>query len=173
MDTITNEKLSGYLFELAKGNIKVLEHIYSSNAKILYSIGNSFFKNRIDVESSISDLLIKLVDVASEFKGGNARAWIVKIYKNLLINKTKRMKLEEKYMENFQPFRPQNDEAFIENFVFLNEIFQKLNFYEQDLVVYKYWCGCTLTELATIMKKPKSTLQSQLEKLEKKIREMK
>ena len=42
--------------------------------------------------------------------------------------------------------------------------------YEQDLMIYRYWGDLSIREVADILEKPKSTVESQLKNLEEKIR---
>ena len=46
-------------------------------AKILYSVGNIYYKQKADIEDAIQDLLIELYNKAKKFRvNKNACAWI-------------------------------------------------------------------------------------------------
>ena len=77
MDENTNLALGEFIFKLAKGNIDALENIYLIMAKILYSVGNIYYKQKADIEDAIQDLLIELYNKAKKFRvNKNACAWI-------------------------------------------------------------------------------------------------
>lgn len=175
MDEKTNKTLGEYIFQLAKGNIKVLENIYLIIAKILYSVGNIYFSQKADIEDAIQDLLIVLYYKAHKFRENrNACAWVVKIYQNLILNKLKHRMKENDFIsdriEKLQLEVNQSDEKFIENHLFVKELFGNLTRQEQQLIIYRFWCNCSLSEISIILKKPKSTIESQIKKIEEKVK---
>lgn len=131
MDEKTNLALGEYIFKLAKGNIDALENIYLIMAKILYSVGNIYYKQKADIEDAIQDLLIELYNKAKKFRANkNACAWIVRIYENLILNKLKHYSKEEKYITDkivaLQIEYKVEDDKFLYNYMFVNEIFSKI-----------------------------------------------
>lgn len=175
MDEKTNKTLGEYIFQLANGYIEVLENIYLIMAKILYSVGNIYFNQKADIEDAIQDLLIELFYKAHKFRDNrNACAWVVKIYENLILNKLKHRNKEDEYISDkiakLQIEANQSDERFIENHLFVKELFGRLSRKEQQLIIYRYWCNCSLGEMSKIMKKPKSTIESQLKNVEEKVK---
>lgn len=176
MDEGTNRRLGELLFELAKDNKNTLSDIYLIMCKILYAIGNIYFRQRADIEDAIQDLLLALYDKAKKFKRNkNACAWIIAIYKNLIKSKLRRRKTEQNFiaeeLEKADLFS-QTDDTYLENHIFMNDVLSKLNQYEQDLVLYRIMGKCTIGEVAKIMNKPKSTVESQLKVLENKIKNL-
>lgn len=175
MDEKKNRKLGEYIFQLAKGNINVLENIYLIMAKILYSVGNIYYIQKADIEDAIHDLLIELYYKSKKFKENrNACAWIVRIYENLILNRLKHRKKEDDYISDrtakLQIESNQDDEKYLENYLFVKELFGRLSRQEQQLIIYRYWCACSLGEMSTILKKPKSTIESQLKSVEEKVK---
>ena len=175
MDETTNNALAEYIFELAKGNINVLENIYLILSKILYSVGNIYYNQKADIEDAIQDLLIALYDKAKHFKNNNnACAWIVRVYVNLIKNKIKKRRKEHNYIsESITKIEIESSidsEKYIENYTFINLIFSRLSKQERQLMIYRYWCNCSLGDISIILKKPKSTIESQLKVLEEKIK---
>lgn len=172
MDEKTNKRLGELIFELARGNINVLSEIYTIMCKILYSIGNIYYNQKADIEDAIQNLLITLYYRAKKFKKNtNACAWIIKIYQNSIKNHLLYIKREEEYLEvAVDNAAPAEDEKYLENHLFISEIFGKLTEYERDLIIYRYWCKCSIKEVADICQKPKSTIETHLNKLEEKIK---
>lgn len=177
MNEEDNKRLGLLIFALARGDISALEDIYLLMVRILYAIGNIYFNQKADIEDAIQDLLILLYDNARKFKSNkNACAWIIRLYQNLILKRLRKKKTEDNYIS--EQIRDQSvsanedDSKYIENHLFFNEIFEKLDKYEQDLVIYRYISKCSIKEVADILGKPKSTVQSQLIKLENKIKNL-
>ncbi len=85
MDEESRNILAELLVQLANGNILVLAEISRLIESLLMAIGNSYYRNRADVEDRIHDLYLKLREKACLFKvNKNAAAWIVMIYKNMI-----------------------------------------------------------------------------------------
>lgn len=175
MDEKTNKRLGELIFELARGNIDALEDIYKIMCKILYAIGTIYYKQRADIEDAIQNLLMTLYYRAKKFKkNGNACAWVIKIYQNSIKNQLLHIKKEEAYLETaaekLQTGGYADNEKYLENHLFVSEIFGKLTEYERDLIIYRYWCKCSIKEVADICKKPKSTVETHLKNLEETIK---
>ena len=177
MNEEDNKRLGLLIFALARGDVSVLEDIYLLMVKILYAIGNIYFTQRADIEDAIQDLLILLYDNAHKFKRNkNACAWIIKLYQNMIYKNLKKRKSEDNYISEqiqLQNITSLEDNSkYIENYLFFNEIFDKLDKYEQDLVIYRCVGKCSIKEVADIMRKPKSTVESQLKKVEEFIKKL-
>lgn len=176
MDEKNNKRLGELLILLAGGTKDALIEIYEIMSKILYSVGNAYFLQEADIKDVIQDLMEKLIKNAKKFKndeGSSASAWILTMYRNIINNNLKRMKRENDYVtaqtERYKLTLYDADEKYIENYVFINQIFINLSEYEKDLFIYRYWCKCTLNEMSQILKKPLTTIESQLEGLKYKI----
>ena len=175
MDEKTNLTLGEYIFSLAEGNVSALENIYLIMAKILYTIGNYYYEQKADIEDAIQDLLIELYYKAKRFRENkNAYAWIIRIYVHLILNKMKHREKEDEYIaEKISKLKidcENTDEKYIDNHLFVKEIFRRLTGHEQQLIIYRFWCKCSIGEISTILKKPKSTIESQLKKVEEKVK---
>lgn len=172
MDENTNKRLGELIFELGRGEVNVLEDIYIIMCKILYAIGTIYFYQQADIEDAIQNLLVTLYDKAKKFKKNtNACAWIIRIYQNSIRNQLSHLKKEKAYLEYVAEMKGTVDkERFLENHLFVSEIFGRLNEYERDLIIYRYWCKCSIKEVADICGKPKSTVETHLKKLEENIK---
>ena len=172
MDEKTNKRLGELIFELARGNVEALEDIYKIMCRILYAIGTIYYKQRADIEDAIQNLLITLYYKAKRFKKNtNACAWIIKIYQNSIKNQLLHIKREEAYLEAAADKAERiEDEKYLENHLFVSEIFGRLNEYERNLIIYRYWCKCSIKEVADICGKPKSTVETHLKNLEETIK---
>ncbi len=175
MDEENNKQLSELIIRLAQGDVSALKEIAQSVERILMSVGSFYYKNWADVEDAIHNLYVKLYFNASYFKKNtNALAWIVKIFENSIKSHLRRIKSEKKYFEGEISHLKSGtnivDDRYIENHLFLREIFDKLTKEERRLIIYYYWCRCTLREIAELLRKPKSTIYNKLQALERKIK---
>lgn len=176
MDEEENKRLGELIAELAQGNTNALQGIALSMEKILYVIGASYFRNWADVEDSVHNLYLLLHKKANRFQGNcNAKAWIIRVYENLLRTAKDNLKREEYRLNEFvneHAHATAMDEKHIENYVFLRQTFCRLTPLEQKLVVYYHWCGCTLREMTKIVRKSKTTVEYYLQKLKEKVEQM-
>lgn len=177
MNEEDNKRLGRLIFALARGNISVLDEIYQMLAKLLYAVGNIYYSQRADIEDAIQDLLILLYQNARKFKENkNACAWVIQIYQNMIRNRLRRQRTEDTYLSEqatLQSLIAKEDSSkYIENHLFISEIFDKLNEYEQNLIIYRFWGGNSIGETAEYFGKPKSTIESQLKALEEKIKKL-
>ncbi len=175
MDDENNKRLSELIIQLAQGNVSALEEIARLVERILISIGNFYYKNRADVEDAIQNLYIKLYYKASKFKTtANACAWIVTIFENSIKSHLRIKKTEKRYLESEISHYKSNvnivDERYVENHLFLREMFDRLTKEERQLIIYYHWCKCTVREIAQILHRPKSTIHNKLQALEIKVK---
>lgn len=174
MDETTNKRLGELLAALANGNKEALSEIYKIMCRVLYVVGNVYFARREDIEDCIQDLLLSLFYKAKKFKKNtNACAWIITVYSNLIKDRLRYKKRGDNYIadeiEKFKIEARTSDAEYLDTHIFIKDIFDKLTEYEQNLLIYAYWCKCSIGEIAKIFNKPKSTIESQLHNLKIKI----
>ena len=176
MNEKDNQRLGELLIELSNGDSSALDGISRLLERILFAIGNAYFRNQADVEDSIHDLYMMLYAKARRFKNNhNACAWIVTIYRNLIKSRLRKWKREEEFFrENRDEIfgRSLMDEKCIENHIYLKQIFGALTKLEQDLIIYYHWCKCSADEVAEILHIARSTVYKKLAKLEEKVKNM-
>lgn len=174
MNELENKRLGELLMALGKGKISALTEIAELIKKILYSVGLAYYKNKEDTEDAIQNLYLILCKKAKFFrKNVNACAWIVQIFKNEARTYFRKTKTEKLYIESEKQnpiYNKTIDEQYIENYLFVKEMFSNLSEYEQDLLIYYYWCKCTVREVAVLVRRPKSTVGTHLKNLEEKIK---
>lgn len=176
MNEKDNKRLGELIFLLARGNISVLSEIYLLMYNILYAVGNVYLNQKADIEDEIGNLLLLLYEKASKFKKNkNACAWVIRVYQNLIINHLKNKMREKSYIyDRTQSLKiiSQSHDLYVENHIFISNIFGKLNEYEKNLIIYRFWCKCSIREVADIVGSPKSTVESQIYKLQNKIKNL-
>ncbi len=177
MEEYDKKRLGELIVELAKGNAAVLADISSKVEQILKAVGNIYYKNRADIEDAIYNLYLKLYQKAFRFKENlNGYSWIVRMYENSIKSNLRLRQRENQYIKqeisNLKATMGAYDATYIENNLYLQEIFDRLTLEEQKLVVYYHWCRCTIREVAGILHKPRSTICNKLKKLEEKAKKI-
>lgn len=66
----------------------------------------------------------------------------------------------------------EEDRDYLEHHLLINEIFRQLNSYEKDLIIYHFWFRFSYSEIAKMYNKPKSTISSQISRLEERLRKI-
>ncbi len=171
MDEENNKILGELLIEMGNGNRNALTEIATRIERLLRTIGNVYYRNRADVEDAIHDTYVRLLFKAKLFrKNTNACAWIVRIFENIILTHLRERNQElEYYSQNaygVTSFMTVVDERYIENHLFLREIFDKLTEKERRLIIYYFWCKCSIREVAEIVHMPKSTIHVKIKELE-------
>ena len=177
MDQETNNKLGELIIALARGDMLALDEIYKIMGKLLYSIGFKYFTGQADVEDAIEHFLEKLIKKAKKFKENkNAYAWLCIVYRNAIYNTYGHRKVESKCFRLQKEklrleYRYSGNER-LENYLIVSEIFSKVTPYERKILSYNCFCQLSIAETAEILGKPKSTIQYQLAKIKRKVRNL-
>ena len=176
MDAAENNRLAELLIELAQGNTQALTELDKIMQRILFSIGKTYYKDNEEIKDSIEDLYVVLGEKAKSFNyNKSAYTWIIKVYKNFVISKLRKKKLEKDYIETEKQYLKTKSfksiEKEIEYRLWYDEILSKLNPKEKDLLRFSTR-GFTVREIAEILHKPKSTVENRLKKLKEKVNKM-
>lgn len=175
MERELNEILGDLLIQLAQKNLDALDEIHRLIGKTLYTIGNKYFYQKADIEDTVHDLYYVISKKAHKYKpGSNACAWLTTILKNLAKNRLKKEKricsLTELNAMRSRVWMNEEDRNYLDQHLLINEIFKQLTPYEKELVVYHFWFRFSYNEIAKIYNKPKSTIASQISRLEERLR---
>lgn len=172
MNEEENKRLGEALISLGKGNAAALENVASAMQKMLYAIGNAYFDNQADVEDAVQELYLLLNKRAKKFHNNfNAKAWIIRVYKNYVLDKKAKITRENELLSEYSRERLNGlagSEEYIEKHLFLRDIQAFLTRTEWELFIYSQWCGYTIREIAKIMHMPKTTVEYKLKKLREK-----
>jgi RNA polymerase sigma factor (sigma-70 family) len=176
MDTEKNELLCKYLHELKEGNIAVLENIAFIIGKNLMFLANTYLYNKEDAKDAVQTFYYNLVKKSKKFKyNKNAYAWLMTAFSNELKNGLAKKKRERKAIEQMKLDLAQNrinNDDFLENNLFISEIFSKLNNYEKALVEMKLIQGLPFNYIAKVLHKPESTIRNHFDKVKEKIKNL-
>ena len=132
---------------------------------------------KADVDDAVQSLLCKLYYASKQYnERKHAFSWIVMVFRNSILSKIKKEKIERNYLKSQErevllSYSSINDE-YLSNYVFFKEVFSKLDKHEQSLAELVIVLGLSYNEVASLLKKSKSTIQYQIEKLKEKIKNM-
>lgn len=172
MDMEDNKRLGKALISLGKGNFAALSEITSLMQKLFYTIANSYYRSKADVEDAVQDLYLTLCKKAKDFKRNeNAKGWLVRVFNNQLLSKKRKELRENEALGEYARTRANTavDEEYLEKYLFLKETKDNLTEEEWKLFEYSQWYGYTIREIAKLTHKSKGAVEYQLNKLKEKI----
>ena len=101
---------------------------------------------------------------------------MIKVFKNMILNELKNVARERDYVSSAQTKtalkESATDQNYIENYLYMKEVFSKLSVYEQELLKYTVILELSLSETAKILHKPKSTVEYHVQKLKEKLQSL-
>ncbi len=168
MNESENIELGELIIAITKGDKDAIGEIFKRCGKAMKAVAKAYLRSDADAEDVVQDCLITIVTKANKFRENkNAKSWINTIVMNAAKNKIGYYKRRgESDLEVARGIGAELDE----NGLIVSEIFSQLTAKEKSLVIYKYWYKCTVAEMAAIMRRSKSTIQYQLNKLEEKLK---
>lgn len=164
-----NSELGEYIFALVRKDEHAIDEIYKRVGNLMYSVASLYLSNYADIEEVIQEALFKISRKAKHYKeNNNAQAWIVVIVKNEAKNRLRKLnRYKEVGIETL------NTALYVEineDKILADEILSSLSEQEKDLIIYYYWMGMSLAEIAKVFHKPKPTIVYKMRELEDKIR---
>lgn len=147
---------------LGKGDIDALDELYSLAAHSIYSYALSVLGSRHDAEDALHDTLVKIFASAKSYKPqGKPFAWIIRIAKNLCIDRLHRRKKEsaaslEDEAEDLtvDPIAETEDRLMIESFL------SALSSEDRQIVSLHLISGFTFREIAKSLGMPPPTVMT-------------
>lgn len=161
-----NEKLSQLIVAVASGAVNALDEIYRLTGKVLTATAYSILRNRMDAEDIVHDVMVQLVRKAKKFYyNKNALGWLCTMTKNAALSKCRQKRSrKEEPIETFRELSYVHEDDFI-----VEEIFDRLEDGEADLIRMKYWYGMSIAQIAETIKRFKSTTAYRIKRVEEKI----
>ena len=176
MDEAINTRLGELLIGLKNGQKDALEGIHSLFCSTLYTIANTYYRYKVDVEDAVQDFYATLPQKVQNFRQIKfASAWLFKVFRNQILSdlRSKQRQNDHVNVESIRNLAAPSDaygsDVYIQNHLFLQEIFSSLTNSEQELIIYSYLCHYSLSQVASLVHKPKSTVQYRLERIKEKI----
>lgn len=177
MDEALDKKLGELLLRLKNDDSSVLADIDQLVGKRLRAYANMYYVQMADVDDAVQSFLYKLYYASKKFKENkHAYAWMIKVFKNLILSQIKHSKTEREYVrqsvEALKSDIANMSEDYLENYIFYKDVLSKLDSYEQYLLINSIILELSLFEIANQLSKPKSTIEYQVSKLKEKLRNM-
>ena len=118
--------------EELKSDIKVISYIGVSNYEykdLVYFVAYNILKNSYDTEELVQDVFVKMLREIDKFDGRFFKAWLLKMTKNLAINKLKTLNKEDTIEESEVEFLKADDEFKKRDYLIeLEEILDEKNY---------------------------------------------
>ena len=105
------------------------ELVYYEYKDLVYFVANNILKNAEDTEEIVQDVFIKLLKEIDKFDGRFFKAWLLKMTKNLALNKLRTLHKEDNIEENQVEHLTADDEIIKRDLLIdLEEILDKKSF---------------------------------------------
>ena len=143
---------------------QTIEEIYKRHADMVYSVSFSYLKNTEDTKDIVSEIFLKLMQKRIKFNNAeHEKAWLIRatinLCKDFLKNSRRKNENIDDYenLESGEPF--QTDETY--------KLVLDLPESYKVVVYLHYYEGYKTEEIGKILKKPQSTVLSQLREARK------
>lgn len=142
-------------------SMEKIEEIYQRHGDMLYRLCFSYMKNTGDCEDAVQDTLIRLITKGPHFSSTeHEKAWLIVTATNVCKNKLKHwfrktVAISESEMQ-FYTLDQENDQILLAVMNLPNQY--------KTLVYLYYYEGYSSVEIAKLLKKPQSTIRTQLKK---------
>lgn len=98
------------LNKLKERDNDTFELVYYEYKDLVYFVAYNILKNSFDTEELVQDVFIKMLKELDKFDGRFFKAWLLKMTKNLALNKLRTLNKEDIIEENEVEFIKSNDE---------------------------------------------------------------
>ena len=147
---------------LGKGDIDALDELYSLAAYSIYSYALSVLGDRHDAEDALHDTLVKIFASAKSYRPqGKPFAWIIRIAKNICID---RMRLRKKEavssLDDEADTLPVDPIANAEDRLMIQSFLSALSPEERQIVSLHLISGFTFREIAKALGQPAPTVMT-------------
>ncbi len=148
--------------------MQILDEIIDKYDDMMRCYALSITKDESLADDIVQDCYLKIINNAlliKQLKSSQVRSWLFKVIKNILIDKKRKEKLlnivsDVQEKSNFNP----------ELEVYVEQLLDKLDEEEREIVHCRYWLGMNSKEVAKELEVPASTVRWKLTKILKKLR---
>lgn len=135
-----------------------IERIYHEYSNMIYRICFAYMKNVSEAEDMVSDTFVQLIRKAPSFKNAeHEKAWLIRVATNLCKNALKHWQKKCVHMDEMED--ASGEEMKIDETM---EAIRNLPDKYKTVVYLFYYEGYNSEEIATILKKPSSTVRNHL-----------
>lgn len=176
-EKIKEEKQRKAISRLTRGNKKGFDWIYEQYSVFLYNFIFGFLKSKEESEEVVQEVFIKLWQSRKQLNPDKSiKSFIFTLAKNLVFNKLKRKKVEQKHRDNIKnnSFNVANNIEENVNFKELTTIYNKainnLPVKRREIFLLNREEGMSYQEIAKILDISVNTVKDQITKALKEIR---
>ena len=161
------------VLRVARGDRSALEAVYEGLKSQVYGLALAVLKNRCDAEDVMQNAFLRVWDAAPQYRGGtDAKAWIMKITRNLALEKCRKLSRMtdiapvEDVLEGEDQILPALDR------IVLRRMLTLLDRDQRQIVMLYSVCGYSQKEIAGILGRPYATVRWKFSSAMKKLQAM-
>ncbi len=153
--------------DIALGRIEALDMLYQEYGGLLLLYARRYLFDTSYAEDLVSDLLVKLVGTASQYKAGfNGLNWMYKSIKNMAYNHNKHSgKIAFDNIDDHTELASVFAEEQLLDGIVLHHALSQLDSVSVQLLHLKYWQGLTIREIAVELGVTKSKAHRMIDRV--------
>jgi len=141
-----------------------IEEIYERHADMVYSVSFSYLKNTEDTKDIVSEIFLKLLQKKIRFNDAeHEKAWLLRATINLCKDYLKHWRRKNENLDDYDNLESDNPFQTDEIYKLVMELPERY----KAVVYLHYYEGYKTEEIGKILKKPQSTVLSQLREARK------
>lgn len=143
---------------------KEITECYEKYADTVYRVAYLYMKNMDDAEDMMQNVFEKYIDTDTEFHNENhLKAWLITVTKNTCLNNLRSVwkSRRDDWEQVLSCYTPTYTDTYHFDGVTFREIKKLKKHYQVTLYLF-YYEGYPIKEIASIMEKPESTIQTWL-----------
>ncbi len=153
---LSSEEMDNLMVRISRREMVALEEFYEEMSKAVYGLAYVITKSPYDAEDIMQNTFIRVWDKAHRYRcGTNAKAWVMKIARNLALTKREEGK---RFVELDEELPSEDMYRKMLQFQELNSLLSILKKEEREIVVL-YSVGFSHKEIAEILKRPYATVR--------------
>ena len=170
-DYNVNETYEIYILDIATGSKEALEILYNKTKSYVYGYAFSMLNNVTDAEDVMQDTYVNIYKYAYMYNPRNKPlAWILKITKNLCLNKLKKRNRKETDIADIEHKITNSKKNEHHDYVFAKAILEDLSEEEKKIVILSSVDGLKYREIADLLDLNLSTVLSKYHRAMNKLR---
>ena len=154
---------------ISVGDADAFRQLYEATKSSVYGLALSFLKNRNDAEDVMHDTYLRVFDAAAEYQPmGKPAAWLLRITRNLCMNKLRETHRDAPEDESLPDARRHEEAA--ENRLIVDAALEQLGDSEREIILLHAVAGYKHREIASELELPLSTVLSRYHRTLKKLK---
>ena len=161
---LCNLRCNQALCRLSEGDMTSLAVLYDCMSRQMYALALSILKNTADAEDAMQEAFVRVVQRIDTYReGGNARAWLLSITRNVAIDMVRGRKTAVPVEDPTVLETVTTAEDTAQKLV-LEEALMRLSQTDREIVVQKVVWGMRFGEIAQVVGLPLATVQKRYQR---------